>query len=108
MSNKIDFKTVMIQARIAGSNKAKELESVTHWYPCGFASIRFSGRGNFAKYALAEDFAYKAYQGGIAIGSGAFGYRGQSQVIAEEVCKAAKAVFEANGIKVLYVDSRID
>lgn len=75
---------------------------------CGFAWVWFpDARKKFNKWMVEHEFAkHDSYQGGVKIWGSAF-WNGQSIERKEFGARAAKAVFEAYGIK-CFVGSRLD
>lgn len=67
---------------------------------CGFAWIKVSGRGGFAKYVKENGIGRRGVYGGVEIWSSNLdGYRGQSMERKEAAMYAASEVLTANGIK---------
>ena len=83
-------------------------EEVVNEGVCGFAWIKISGRGGFAKYVRENQLGGKGVYGGVQIWASAFdGYNGQSLERKEASMRAASEILTKHGIK-NSVHSRMD
>jgi len=85
---------------ITGNEMVPGTEEVWDEGVCGFAWIKVSGRGGFAKYLKENQLGRKGVYGGIEIWSSNLdGYRGQSLERKEASMNAVSEVLSKHGIK---------
>lgn len=101
----MNYESIWKEALAAASTTKSE---PTVFKGCGFAWIKFSGRGNFAKWAKRMGLASKAYPTGLSIWySRVYETRSQNMDEHYEACSKAAGVLRAYGIDA-YAECRMD